>query len=92
LTEQLRHTVTSAPATCQSLDGPAYRWAYNTALWHYSITTTSLVVQGPRPSAVVLPAGMCDRTDAHAGLYIADWYTQSWNTRWFDLSGLRPNP
>ncbi|MCX6551638.1 MAG: hypothetical protein NTY02_11665 [Acidobacteria bacterium] len=89
---RLDDTMTSLGRPCQSLDAPEYAWARNTALNHYSITTTSLILRGSRPSAIVMSPGRCADFGRRPGLFIADWHTHPWPGRWFDLSRLQPPP
>jgi hypothetical protein len=90
LTRRLESTVAQQQERCVSFDAPAYQWAAHTALSHWSISTFSLLVQGERPHTVVLPRGMCSQIDLSAGLYLAPWYTHTWDGRWFDFGRLRP--
>jgi hypothetical protein len=89
LTDRLQRTMGSEVEGCVPFDAPEMRWAAHTALSHWSISTYSLIVQGDRPSAIVLPAGVCGQIDLRKGLYLTPWYTSGWNTRWFNLDRLR---
>ncbi len=90
MTARLRLTMSMATAHCLSFDGPEMRWARDTALGHWAISTYSLIVQGDRPGAIVLPDGLCGMNDPSNGLYLTSWYTGGWNTRWFYMDRLRP--
>jgi hypothetical protein len=90
MTTELRGTLESSTVRCVSFDAPAMRWAAHTALSHWSISTYSLLVQGDRPRAIVLPDGLCEGVGLRGGLYLTPWYTGGWDTRWFSMDRLRP--
>jgi hypothetical protein len=90
LTARLQRTMGSEVKGCVSFNAPEMQWAADTVLSHWSISTYSLIVQGARPGAIVLPAGVCGQIDLRAGLYLTPWYTGGWNTRWFQMDRLRP--
>ncbi len=91
MTTRLQRTLRQETHNCVSFDSPAMAWAAHTALSHWSISTYSLMVQGDRPAAVVLPDSLCGAVDLRKGLYLTPWYTGTWNTQWFNMDRLRPS-
>ncbi len=90
LRNRLVQTTALARTACQSLDAPDYRWTTGTALGEWEISAYSIIVQGDRPSTVVLADDLCRTVDFHKGLYLTPWYTHGWDARWFNLDRMRP--
>ncbi len=90
MTIRLQDTLRREAKRCVPFDSPSMEWAADTALSHWSISTYSLMVQGDRPGAVVLPGRQCSQIDFRHGLYLTPWYTDTSKMRWFDLGRLMP--
>jgi hypothetical protein len=87
---RLEATMAASSQPCQSLDRPEYRWTGTNVMQHFSVTTTSMILQGSRPATIVMPPGHCADGAGRDRLYIASWYSHPLPARWFDLGGLRP--
>lgn len=92
LRTQLAAEVEPGDPVCTSLG--TLDWAHETPLDHWSVSSTSMVIQGRTPEHVVLPD--C-RVDLSSGIPLTKWVIDyaSYDEGWYDLSGLavlKPKP
>jgi hypothetical protein len=64
---------------------PELSWTMTTALYHWSITPYSLLLQGRAPAAVILQKKHCETSDFVTGFPVADWDWRLWRGGWLDL-------
>lgn len=81
----LRNTLRDARSGCVPHEASELNWTMTTALYHWSITPYSLLLQGRTPSAVILQKNRCETSDFVTGFPLADWDWRLWQGGWFDL-------
>ena len=86
LTDRLENTLASRSEACIPMS--SIDWIHKTALDHWSTTAYSLVLQGRRPTKIVLADEDACAAISPDHAPITDWYTRPWDDGWFDLEGL----
>lgn len=86
ITNRLRAFIAASSTSC--ISASSIEWLIDTPLYHPSVTTYSLVIQGDAPSKVVLFENSCEDLGTQNGVPVGNWGEIPWQSTWFDLSKL----
>ncbi len=89
MTQLMRQSMNRSDAVCLSVNSDELRWISYTIFNHWSVTPYSILIQGQRPTKIIMPENLCAQPGSidQFGIRIAEWEKRQWQrVGWFDFS------